>query len=483
MTWSALIDALVLVPLLGALVAVAAGRTSGRAARGVALTTTLVEIALLAALAPTGIYAGARVAGLPLGSPASFWSLVTDGISTPLVVLTALIGLAAVGASWRLAERPASFFGLLLLLQAAVTAVFLAQNIVLFYVAWEAVLVPMYFLIGGWGHEGRKHAAAKFFIYTFVGSAFMLVGILLAIVQTRAFDIPTMITRSGALAQPALIFWLLMLGFLVKIPVVPLHTWLPDAHVEAPTAGSIVLAGVLLKMGAYGILRLAWPIAPSAFISARWMLMALGILGIIWGAAMALVQTDLKRLVAYSSVSHMGFAVLAIAAATPDALGAAMLVLVSHGFVAGAQFFLVGSLYERTHTRELAHLGGLGRAVPVWGVAFVFAALASLGLPGLSGFPGEFASILEGFRAFGWWTAIAALGVVLAAAYGLRAVAKSVQGPTGRFAELDDLDGVERLTAAGFAIAIVAIGVAPWIVLNTAVPALRVLLAIGGGGQ
>ena len=246
----------------------------------------------------------------------------------------------------------------------------------------------MYFLIGGWGSSNRRHAATKYLLYSFAAGAIMLVGVILAIAESGgSVSIAQISARSAAMSSPALVFWLFTIAFLVKIPAVPFHTWLPDAHTEAPTAGSIVLAGVLLKMGGYGLMRIAVPFAPSAFAEARVALMVLGLVGIVYGAAMALVQTDLKRLVAYSSVSHMGFVILAIAAATPDAMGAALVAMVSHGFVAGLLFLLVGSLYARTHTREMSRFGGLGRVMPIWGVAFTFGALASLGLPGLSGLP------------------------------------------------------------------------------------------------
>jgi NADH-quinone oxidoreductase subunit M len=401
-----------------------------------------------------------------------------EGLSGSLVALTSLLGIVAVLASWKVQLRPGSHFALLLLLQAAVTAVFLANELVLFYVAWEAVLIPMYFLIGVWGHEQRRHAATKFFLFTFAGSALMLVGILLVVAVPGVL----LAGSSGVAAmwQP-LVFWLLMAGFAVKVPIWPLHTWLPDAHVEAPTAGSIMLAGILLKMGGYGMLRWAYPLAPDAAKLAGPLLAALGIIGIVYGALMALAQTDLKRLVAYSSVSHMGFVVLAMSIGTRAAFTASVLVMVAHGLTSALLFLLVGSLYDRTHTRDMGRFGGLVRTIPLWGGIFVFACLASLGLPGLAGFPGELLTVLEGFGRYGWWMAFVALGVVLAGVYNLRAVRRVAHGPASpEWESLPDLASHEKVAVTLLVVAIVAMGVYPTLVAVAASGWIDVLVPAGG---
>jgi NADH-quinone oxidoreductase subunit M len=476
-----LLDSVILIPLLSALIALGAGRFSARAPRVVTLLAVIAQGVVVASLAGR-VAGGASVIGARFGDGVELWATVLDGLALPFIGLTVVIGLLAVAASWEVERSAGSHHALLLVLQAAVVAVFLADSLLLFYIAWESVLIPMFVLIGRWGSSNSRRAAMKFALYTFGGGALLLVGVILAIVVTRSVSISDITRAGGVSAYGDAIFWLMALGFLVKLPIVPLHTWLPDAHTEAPTAGSIVLAGVLLKMGGYALIRVAMPFAPEAFQSARGALLVLGIVGIIWGAATALVQTDLKRLVAYSSVAHMGFVAVAVATGTAASLSAAVLTMVSHGLVAGLLFFLVGAVYERTHSRELSRYGGLGSLAPGWSVAFVFASLASAGLPGLSGFPGEYGTILEAFAAYGWMVAPAAVGIVLAASYNLRAVARTVQGPVGEFSGVSDLSFREGISVLLLALLIVAVGVAPHLIGDVVATPIESLLVFSGGG-
>jgi NADH-quinone oxidoreductase subunit M len=353
-----------------------------------------------------------------------------DGISALLIFLTTLLGAIVIISSWYyVKDRERGFFASLLLLQVGMTGVFCATDIFLFYVFWEAMLIPMYFIIGIWGGPRKIYAAIKFFLFTLVGSLLMLVAIIALVYYAKTYSpvgLTFNIEQLSHLVLPYhLQFWAFLaffLAFAIKVPMWPVHTWLPDAHVEAPTAGSVILAGVLLKMGGYGMLRLCLPIFPDAAVSFIPVVVALSIVAIIYGALVSMMQKDLKKLVAYSSVSHMGFVTLGIFVAIAVARNAqgmegAILVMFSHGLLTGALFLMVGFMYERTHTREISAMGQLATPLPILAGFFLFFTLGSLGLPGLSGFVGEFLSLLGLFQYSHVLAAVAAVGVILAACY------------------------------------------------------------------
>ncbi len=382
--------------------------------------------------------------------------LGVDGLSIPLIFLTALLStLSLFYSAGVIHKRVKEYYILMHLLQMSMLGVFMSLDYVLFYVFWEISLVPMYFLIGVWGGQNRSYAAVKFFIYTLIGSVAMLLAILGVYFATGTFDI-----LAAAAAQPfadnltlaSLAFWGLFLGFAFKVPSFPFHTWLPDAHTEAPTAGSVILAGVLLKLGAYGLLRIMLPTFPNASVHWAPWLVALGAIAIVYGAFVCVAQTDLKRLIAYSSVSHMGYVVLGIGAAalvmTPDALEAAAntfhltpqalkdsaamaingatLQMFNHGLITGALFFLVGIIYERAHTRDLAKFGGLSSKTPYFYGMMMVAAFASLGLPGLAGFWAEFFTFRGAFALVPLWSAFGTIGIVMTAVYILYRIIQNV---------------------------------------------------------
>jgi NADH-quinone oxidoreductase subunit M len=350
------------------------------------------------------------------------WHLGVDGISLFLVVLTAVlfpIGLAGPA----IHGRPRQFMAWMLLLEAACIGSFLALDLFVFFVMFEVTLVPMYFIISGWGYGNRVYAALKFFVYTMAGSAFLLVGILALVFLTAhghiTFDFVELARRAPQLTQTEqrLIFLALVVAFAVKTPIFPLHTWLPDAHTEAPTAGSIILAGVLLKLGSYGILRFAVFMFPKAAVDLAPLLLTLAVIGMTYGAIVAAMQKDLKRLIAYSSVAHLGFIVLGIFAFTSQGVSGGVVQMVNHGLSTGALFFLVGMIYERRHTRQIADFGGLQKSVPVLAAVFLFITMSSIGLPGLNGFVGEFLVMIGTFITRRWWAVVGTTGVILAAVY------------------------------------------------------------------
>ncbi|HEX7393503.1 MAG TPA: NADH-quinone oxidoreductase subunit M [Anaerolineaceae bacterium] len=359
-----------------------------------------------------------------------------DGLSMLMVLLTTFLTPLAILSTWSaVTERVKGFMIFFLLMEVGMLGVFLALDLVLFYIFWEFTLVPMYFLIGIYGHERRIYAAVKFFLFTMAGSILMLLGILYIGLQARTFSYETLLAnRQVFLGVSQWLFLGFGLAFAIKVPLFPLHTWLPDAHVEAPAAGSVILAGVLLKMGCYGFLRFNLPLFPEASVYFAPLMAVLAVIGILYGAAVAFSQKDLKKMVAYSSVSHLGFVILGIFALTSQSVSGAILQMVNHGLSTGALFLIVGMLYERRHTRELAAFGGLWKVVPVLAAVSLVVTLSSMGLPGLNGFVGEFTILAGSFlpsSALGspWYAGIATLGVILAAVYLLVMFEKVFLGP------------------------------------------------------
>lgn len=407
-----------------------------------------------------------------------------DGISLPMIILTALLAFLAIIASWNIDLRPKEYFLLMLLLETGMLGVFLALDFVLFYVFWEVVLVPMYFLIGIWGGPRREYAAIKFFLYTLLGSVLMLIGILALYFSSglNTFSMLELIQGEYSRSLQNFVFLAFFIGFAVKVPIFPFHTWLPDAHVEAPTAVSVLLAGVLLKMGSYGFLRISLPILPQAFHRMAFAIAILAVINIIYGALVAMMQSDLKKMIAYSSVSHMGYVMLGVAAATPTAVNGAVLQMFNHGTITGMLFLLVGLIYERTHTREIRELGGLMGKVPILAGILSFATFASLGLPGLSGFVGEFLVLLGSFSRYTTLSVLAAAGIVLTAGYLLWMIQRVNLGTLkSKYSDLRDLTARDLSTLVPLILIIIYIGVYPPPILSIINPAVVSLMNIIGG--
>ncbi|MDQ3680410.1 MAG: NADH-quinone oxidoreductase subunit M [Actinomycetota bacterium] len=411
------------------------------------------------------------------------WLLGVDGISLFLVVLTGIlfpIALAGIDVHQNLK----SYTAWMLILEAGCLGSFLALDLLVFFLFFELTLLPMYFIIGGWGYENRVYASLKFFLFTLFGSAFLLVGLLVLVFLSArgqdplTFDIRELADR-GALAGTTArwVFLAFVMGFAVKVPLFPLHTWLPDAHTQAPTAGSVILAGVLLKLGTYGIVRFGLFLFPKAAVDLAPILLTLAVIGVLYGAVVATMQRDLKRLVAYSSVAHLGFIVLGTFAFTAQGLSGGVLQMVNHGLSTGALFLLVGMIYERRHTREIAELHGLQRSMPVMAVVFTVVMFSSIGLPGLNGFVGEFLILVGSFVTRRWWAVAAAAGVILAALYLLWAYQRVFHGtPEGDNAELQDMTLRERAVMAPLLILIVFLGIYPQPVLERINPSVDRLI-------
>jgi NADH-quinone oxidoreductase subunit M len=404
------------------------------------------------------------------------YHLGVDGLSMPLVVLTTVLTLASVLISFNITSRPRAYFACLMLLTTSVIGVFVALDFLLFFLFWELELFPMFLLISVWGSGRKEYSATKFVLYTITGSAFMLVGILVLAFSANTFDIEVLgqTEFQNTLLPLGWVFAFLFVGFAVKLPVVPLHTWLPDAHSDAPTAVSVMLAGVLLKMGGYGMIRMCITMMPDVAEDWDIWLAGIGAASVLYGAFVTLRQTDLKRLVAYSSVSHMGIVLLGIGALGPAGIAGATYQMLAHGLISGMMFVMVGLMYERTHTREIVRLGGLARQMPLIATGMVFAGFGSLGLPAMAGFIGEIVVFLGAFQRYEWAVLMAIFGVVLSAGYVLWMLQRVMFGPVKH-----EWDGVtdqhhwwEHTVVVGLAALVILLGVYPAIMLDMIEPAV-----------
>jgi NADH-quinone oxidoreductase subunit M len=462
-------------PVVGVLLILALPRASKNATRWIALAasglTFLISLVVLLRFdsQEPGLQLTTRLPWIRVAGWTIEYHLGIDGLSLLLVLLTTFLTPISILSTWTAVEdRVKEFMAFFLLLETGMVGVFLAQDLFLFYIFWEFTLVPMYFLIGIWGGPRRIYAAIKFFLYTMAGSILMLLAILWLGLEGGTFSVPDLIARGGIPAEiQTWLFLAFAAAFAIKVPMWPLHSWLPDAHVEAPTAGSVILAGVLLKMGTYGFLRFNLPLFPEAAVRfAPWMAL-LAVIGILYGAAVSYAQRDVKKLVAFSSVSHLGFVMLGLFALNPQGIQGGILQMVNHGLSTGALFLIVGMIYERRHTRELEAFGGLWKVMPVFGALTLIVTLSSMGLPGLNGFVGEFTILLGAFgsEAIGsfWFAGLAALGVILAAIYMLYMFQKMFLGPTDKPENqaLRDLTTREVITLAPLILLIFWIGLYP----------------------
>jgi NADH-quinone oxidoreductase subunit M len=484
------LPALLLIPILGAVVILLlpvrdparAGGAETPAARQLAFWIFLVEFIVSLGLwwsfdpADTGWQASIDMAWIP--SWGARFTLGVDGIALMMVLLTTFIMPLSVLGSWTsIRTKVRSYYALLLILTTGMLGVFLARDLFLFYVMWEVMLVPMYFIIGIWGGERRIYASLKFFVYTMLPSLLMLVAIIYLGLHvasangTPDFSYDHMLAVSNVPQRTALwLFSAFFLAFAVKVPMFPFHTWLPDAHVEAPTAGSVILAGIMLKMGTFGFLRFALPLFPGAAMNPtiRLIILVLAVIGIIYGALVAMVQPDFKKLVAYSSVSHLGFVMLGIFALTLQSVQGALMVMINHGISTGALFLLVGMIYERRHSRLIDSYGGIARVVPLFAAILTFVSLSSIGLPGTNGFVGEFLVLIGSFKTYPVLTLFATTGVIFAAAYLLWAIQRILFNPLDKKenTHLPDLNKRE------LALLIPLVAVIIWLGINPA-PVLR----------
>src|SRR5579871_5090485 len=492
-----LLSLLTWVPVAGGVLVMLLGDARAALSRWLSLAVALV--AFLLSL-PLYVHFNASSAALQFVERAPWISslhadyyLGIDGIALPLILLTTFSTLLVVIAGWTVIEkRPSQYFASFLIMEGLMVGVFSAADALLFYVFWEAMLIPMFIIIGVWGGSRRVYATIKFFLYTFLGSVLMLVALIYLYLKSGTYELAGFYRLPLSLPEQLAIFAAFFAAFAVKVPMVPVHTWLPDAHVEAPTGGSVILAAIMLKMGGYGFLRFSLPITPDASRELMTLVIAMSLIAVVYIGFVALVQQDMKKLIAYSSIAHMGFVTLgtfgiyAIIASTGNLSGAvlgvdgAMVQMVSHGLVSGALFLCVGVLYDRLHTREIGAYGGVINTMPVFGAFAVLFAMANSGLPGTSGFVGEFMVVLSSFRASFWIAFLAATTLILGAAYTLWLVKRVIFGEIANagVASLKDLNGRELLVLGTLAVAVVALGVYPKPLTDVMEPTLQHLVQL-----
>ena len=465
-------------PIIGGLMVIASGDREANATRWTALIVSVLTF-LVSLPLWFGFDSGTaqmqfveRTPWVPLFNIEYY--LGVDGISMPLIILTTFITPLVVIAGWEVIKyKPALYMASFLIMEGVMVGVFAALDAMLFYVFWEAMLIPMFIIIGVWGGPNRVYATIKFFLYTFLGSVFMLVALIYMFYQSGNFEILGFHDLKLGLTEQILIFLAFLLAFAVKVPMWPVHTWLPDAHVEAPTGGSVILAAIMLKIGGYGFLRFSLPITPDASHSLDWLIIGMSLIAVVYIGFVALIQQDMKKLIAYSSIAHMGFVTLGFyivfivgqSAGSGAALGVqgGMVQMVSHGFISAALFLCVGVLYDRLHSRQIGDYGGVVNTMPIFGAFMVFFAMANAGLPGTSGFVGEFMVILASFRADFWYAFLAATTLIIGAAYTLWMVKRVVFGEVVNdgVAALQDINGREYLILATLAVAVLILGLWP----------------------
>ncbi len=475
-----LLSILIWLPILGGVLVLALGDRSIGMGRWLALGTALLVFGLSIPLytgfdASTAAFQFVERFGW-IDALNSDYHLGIDGIALPLILLTTFITIPVIVAAWDVIEaRPSQYYAAFLIMEGLMVGVFSALDGLLFYVFWEAMLIPMFLIIGIWGGPRRVYATLKFFLYTFLGSVFMLVALIYMYLKTGDYAIEKFHELPLSLTEQTWIFIAFLLAFAVKIPMVPVHTWLPDAHVEAPTGGSVILAAIMLKMGGYGFLRFSLPITPDASRELDWVIIGLSLIAVVYIGFVALVQSDMKKLIAYSSIAHMGFVTLGaflafdIFALQGNAAGAAMGIdgamvqMVSHGLVSGAMFLCVGVLYDRLHSREISSYGGVMNRMPIFGAFMVLFAMANAGLPGTSGFVGEFLVVIAAFKANFWYAFLAATTLILGAAYTLWMVKRVMFGPVANdgVASLEDLNAREFIILGVLAIGVLLLGLWP----------------------